>query len=87
MASKSNPGVLISEEGWPCQRLRIAFSLILFYFFETLIGKQLGQVMAILALGLGIACLASAMQAIKKWSLESKIALIQDAIDRSSGLR
>ena len=30
---------LITEEGWPCQRLRIAFSLILFCFFELLIGR------------------------------------------------
>ena len=70
----------ISEEGWPCQRLRIGFALILFYFFETLIGKQLGPVIAIVALGLGMACLASAMQAIKKWKQNAQAALIFDAL-------
>ena len=84
--SGSNRNALVTEEGWPCQRLRIAFSLILFYFFETLIGKQLGPVIAIVALGIGLASLASAMQAIKKWKLESRLALIQQAIDRTGKL-
>ena len=73
---------LITEDGWPCQRLRIAFSLILFFFFETLIGKQLPQIMPFIMLGLGIACLASAMSAIQKWRLESQLALVQAAIDQ-----
>jgi hypothetical protein len=60
----------------------MAFSLILFFFFETLIGRQLPQAIPILALGLGIACLASAMQAIQKWRLEARLALIRHAIER-----
>lgn len=68
------------EEGWPIQRLRIAFALILFYFFETLIGKSLGFAIAIIALGTGIACLVSAMQAIKEWQDKARIALLQEAI-------
>jgi hypothetical protein len=82
----SDRAALIPEEGWPCQRLRIAFALILFYFFETLIGKQLGTVIAIVALALGLACLASAVQAIKKWREQAQIALIRDALDRSGRL-
>jgi hypothetical protein len=80
--SGSDRNALVREEGWPCQRLRMAFSLILFYFFETLIGKQLGPVIAIVALGIGLASLASAMHAIKKWRLEAQLAVIQDALDR-----
>lgn len=58
---------------WPCQRLRIGISLVLFYVFETLIGRQLGQVIAIVALGLGLACLASAGLAIKRWKLAEQL--------------
>src|SRR5688572_26220870 len=79
---RSDLSALVPEEGWPCQRLRIAFSLILFFFFETLIGKQLGFVIAVLALGIGIACLASAMQAIQRWKLGAQLALIREAFDQ-----
>jgi len=82
MPSGADLRALIPEEGWPCQRLRMAFSLILFFFFETLIGKQLPAMLPILALGIGIACFASAMQAIQKWRLEAQLALIRDALDR-----
>jgi hypothetical protein len=71
------------EEGWPIQRLRIAFALILFYFFETMIGKQMGFAIAIIALGLGIASLVSAMQAIKEWQDNARIHLIQEAINEA----
>lgn len=84
--SGSDRSSLSLEEGWPCQRLRIAFALILFYFFETLIGKQLGPVIAIVALGLGLACLASAMQAIKKWKQHSQTSMILEALQRSRRL-
>lgn len=70
----------VSEEGWPCQRLRIGFSLILFFFFETLIGKQLPYVMALLALGLGIACLASAVSAIQRWKFQQQLAVVRAVV-------
>jgi hypothetical protein len=72
---------LITEEGWPCQRLRIAFSLILFFFFEIFIGKKLPEVMPYLSLGIGISLLVSAMDAIRKWKVAMRIALIRDALE------
>lgn len=72
---------IIPEEGWPCQRLRIGYGLILFFFFETFIGQTLGPVMPILMLGGGIACLASAVQAIRDWQQSSKIAVLVRALD------
>ena len=80
--SSADVRALISEEGWPCYRLRAAFSLILFYFFETLVGKQLGTGVALLALGLGLACLVSAFQAIQKWKLKTQLTLVMDAIEK-----
>ena len=68
--------------GWPCQRLRVGWALVLFFFFERLIGQQLPEVMPFLMLGMGVALLASAMFAIREWKLEAQLALIQDAIDR-----
>jgi hypothetical protein len=82
MAMGHGPQNVISEEGWPCQRLRMAFSLILFFFFERLIGKQLPEVMPFIALGLGIACLASAMTAIQRWRLHAQLAVVKASIDQ-----
>src|SRR5687767_4264925 len=70
------------EEGWPCQRLRVAFGLILFFFFEILLGKKLPEVMPILCLGFGIACLASAISAIRSWKMNAQLSLIQDALSK-----
>ena len=70
------------ERGWPCQRLRLGWALILFYFFETLIGQQLPLALPVMMLGLGIACLVSAMFAIREWKMEAQLAILQDAIDR-----
>lgn len=77
---------VIREEGWPCQRLRVAFSLILFCFFELLIGRRLPEVMPILCLGAGIACLASAIGAIREWKLAAQLGLIQQALDQRAKL-
>jgi hypothetical protein len=74
---------LITEEGWPCQRLRIAFSLILFFFFELFIGRRLPDLAPYISLALGIALLVSAMGAIRHWKLNMQLLLIQDAIDRA----
>jgi hypothetical protein len=72
----------ISEEGWPCQRLRLAFSLILFCIFELLIGQKLPKAMPYISLGVGIALFVNAMAAVQKWKLAAQIALIQDAIEQ-----
>ena len=53
------------EEGWPVQRLRMGWALVLFFFFETLIGKQLPQIMPLIALFLGAGLLISAMFVIR----------------------
>jgi hypothetical protein len=53
------------DEAWPVQRLRVGWALILFFFFETLIGKRLPIVMPYLGLGLGLACLISAQMTIR----------------------
>jgi hypothetical protein len=53
------------EESWPVQRLRLGWALVLFYFFEVHIGQQLPKVLPLFALGLGVACLVSAMTAIR----------------------
>ncbi len=70
------------DRGWPCQRLRLGWALVLFFFFEVLVGKQLPEVMPFLILGVGLGCLASAVFAIRDWKLEAQLALIQDALDR-----
>ena len=71
-----------AEEGWPCQRLRVGWSLVLFFLFETTIGQKLPEAMPYLALGLGLASLLSAMYAIRTWKLKAQIALIQDALEQ-----
>lgn len=71
----------ISEAGWPCVRLRTAFALILFFFFEVLIGRKLPPLMPALALGLGSVFFVSAMTAIRQWKLAAQLALIQQAIE------
>jgi hypothetical protein len=53
------------EEAWPVQRLRIGWSLVLFFFFETLIGKQLPLAIPYLSLVAGAGLLVSAMVAIR----------------------
>jgi hypothetical protein len=83
MAGGKDVKDLITEEGWPCQRLRLAFSLILFCFFELFIGRKLPYPMPYISLGLGVALLVNAMAAIQKWKLATQIALIQDAIERA----
>ncbi|MBK6688451.1 MAG: hypothetical protein IPG45_28515 [Deltaproteobacteria bacterium] len=75
-------GSLIDERGWPVQRLRMGWSLVLFFFFETLLGKQLPIVMAYLALGAGLTLLGWASLAIRDWKMQTQLALIQEALDR-----
>jgi hypothetical protein len=72
------------EAGWPCQRLRLGYGLVFFFAFEVTYGRQLPQVMPFLMLGLGLALLVSAFQSIRSWKLRTKIALIQEALERSS---
>lgn len=68
-------------EDWPCQRLRMGWSLVLFFVFEMTIGQKLPQVLPILALGLGVASLVSAMYAIRTWKLKARLAIIQEALE------
>ncbi|MEQ9499080.1 MAG: hypothetical protein RIT81_19520 [Deltaproteobacteria bacterium] len=70
------------DEGWPVQRLRLGWALVLFFFFEVLVGQQLPVVMPFLMLGIGLGCLASAVLAIREWKLEAQVALIMNALDR-----
>lgn len=70
-----------AEEAWPCQRLRIGWTLVLFFVFEVTLGHQLPDIMPILALGLGLSLLGSALYAIRDWKLKAQLALITDALD------
>lgn len=70
-----------AESAWPCQRLRVGWSLLIFFVFEVTLGQRLPEVMPLLALGLGLALLGSAMYAIRNWKLKAQIALIMEALD------
>jgi hypothetical protein len=70
------------EHGWPCQRLRLGWSLVLFFFFETLLGHKLPLVMPYLMLAMGVAMLVSAQLAIREWKLATQLAMVQDALER-----
>lgn len=80
-ASAREISTRIPDRGWPCQRLRLGWAFVLFFFFETLIGKKLPEAMPFISLGLGVALLAHAMHAIREWKLSAQIALIMDAIE------
>lgn len=73
---------LVPEQGWPCQRLRMGWSLVLFCIFELILGKQLPVAIPYMALGLGLACLVSAMYAIRMWRIEAKLLSVRGALDR-----
>lgn len=70
------PG-LDPERGWPCQRLRLGFGLVLFFLFEVTIGRKLPNVLPLLALGVGAACLVSGAFAVRSWLLTMKLASIR----------
>jgi hypothetical protein len=70
------------ERGWPCQRLRVGWALVLFFFFEVLLGQKLPLVMPYLMLGIGLALLVSAQLAIRDWQHSVRLALVRDAIER-----
>jgi len=71
------------ESGWPCQRLRLGYGLLLFFAFEVTYGQQLPQALPFLMLGLGLALLVSAFQSIRTWKLQTRIALIREAIEHA----
>lgn len=75
---------VISEEGWPCQRLRMAFSLILFFVFERYIGQRLPAAMPFIALGTGFACLVSAMHAIQSWKAAAHLSVLKAIESRAT---
>ena len=70
------------ESGWPCQRLRLGYGLLFFFLFEVTYGQQLPQALPFLMLGIGITLLISALQSIRTWKLQTKIALIQEALEQ-----
>lgn len=72
-----------SEPSWPCQRLRLGFALVLFFFFEVFIGQKLPDVMPAIMLGLGIALLASAALSIREWKLQVQLALLREALEKA----
>ena len=74
---------MTSEVHWPCQRLRIGFGAVLFFLFETLIGQQLPESLRFMILGLGVACLISAYQAIRTWRLLASLEVLKLAIRAS----
>jgi hypothetical protein len=69
------------EHGWPCQRLRLGFSLVLFFFFEVLVGKKLPPLMPFLMLGAGLGLLVSARFAIRDWRLALQLAAVRGALE------
>lgn len=73
---------VVLDNGWPSVRLRTAFALLLFFVFETLIGRQLPTIMPGIALGLGSVFFVSAMAAIGQWKLAVQLAAAKDALDR-----
>ncbi|MCK6545110.1 hypothetical protein L6R52_04525 [Myxococcota bacterium] len=77
MRAPSAPNTLDPERGWPCQRLRLGFGLVLFFVFEVTIGRKLPNVLPLLALGLGVGSLVSALFAIRHWLLTMKLASIR----------
>lgn len=81
------PTAVDFESGWPCQRLRLGYGLLLFCLFEVTYGQQLPQALPFLMLGLGMTLLVSAFQSIRTWKLKTKIALIQEALEHMSGPR
>ena len=72
------------EDGWPCQRLRLAFGLILFFFFELFIGRQLPFALAVIALGIGVASFVSAMRAINEWKLTARLTAVMQALEQGT---
>lgn len=70
------------EEGWPCQRLRLGFGLLLFFFFEVTIGRKLPPAFAGVMLGLGVASLVSAASAIATWRQSAQLASILQALEQ-----
>ncbi len=69
-----------SEDVWPVQRIRFALGAILFFTFEVTIGKQLPRPMVYLLLGMGIASMASAIEAMRAYKLQHQVELIQRAV-------
>ncbi len=75
------------EAGWPCQRLRLGYGLVMFFMFEVTYGRQLPTVMPIVMLAAGVMLLASAYQSIRTWKLQTKIAILAEALDHMGSRR
>ena len=82
MTNRESVDEIVNEEGWPCQRLRTAYGLILFFFFETTIGRHLPELLTFVMLGAGIALFVSAQAAIRDWKQEKSFRFIEDAFWR-----
>lgn len=81
MTARARTAIQRASDAWPIQRLRMGWSLVLFFVFEVTLGRQLPEIMPAIALGLGLALLGSAVYAIRTWKLKAQIALIMDALD------
>lgn len=68
------------EDGWPCQRIRLAVGALAFFAIEKTLGPTLPAVMLYLVLGLALACAASAVLAVRAWRLEAQLFVLQEAL-------
>ncbi|MFO0725095.1 MAG: hypothetical protein U1E65_15045 [Myxococcota bacterium] len=68
-------------EGWPCQRLRFAIGAILFFTFEITIGRQLPRSMMYVLLGMGIASMVSAIEAMRIYRHDLQLELVRRAMN------
>ena len=55
-----------ADDRWPAHRLRTGWALVLFFVFETVVGRQLPATLTYSILALGVATLASAVYAIHR---------------------
>jgi hypothetical protein len=77
--------VNISEEGWPCQRLRLGVGALLFVLFEITIGRSLPPVLTMMILALGVGSMISAHVAIHGWKQKAKLRILEDAMAHRRG--
>lgn len=77
----------IREDGWPCQRVRLAIGVLLFFVFEVTIAQQLPTIIMLPILGIGVGCAISAFYAIRSFKIEAEVDMIMDSIKRSRDAR
>jgi hypothetical protein len=77
--------VNVSEEGWPCQRLRLGVGALLFVLFEITIGHSLPPVLTGMIFALGLGSMISAHLAIFDWRDKAKLRILQEAMAHRRG--